>query len=426
MATVYRAYEPALDRHVALKVLPREFLHDRASPSASRARPGRSPGSSTPTSCRSTPTTSTARTASRGWPCGSWKRRPGEAGGGALSEILKRGLVGPAGRSRSSGASPTLSTTRTPGVVHRDVKPQNVLLDEDGRVYLADFGIARMLESSGGLTATGMITGTPQYMAPEQATGRRSARRPTSTRSASWLTRCWRPRALSRHAARDIGEQVEEPLPLPPALERARAAGVGDPAHREEAGGRWRSAGAFVRLARPGSSAAPPPSRADAGAAAGYRLRRRRRPPDGRRRFPPCSSDSRSPARASWPRRPASPCCSCAAAQGGGALLALARRGRRGGRCRSAPRRRSRAGSSLPLHRPPAPPTASAPARRGPFGGGTHAAGDRPGDDGPDAAAEALAPPTPAPPPHRPAPPRLPSTRRSSAWPPPWRRRTLR
>ena len=51
------------------------------------------------------------------------------------------------------------------------MKPQNILLDERERVYLADFGIAKMLEGASKLTATGMISGTPQYMAPEQATG---------------------------------------------------------------------------------------------------------------------------------------------------------------------------------------------------------------------------------------------------------------
>lgn len=55
-------------------------------------------------------------------------------------------------------------------VVHRDVKPPNVLLDASGRARLADFGLARALEASG-LTQTGTVLGTPEYMAPEQANG---------------------------------------------------------------------------------------------------------------------------------------------------------------------------------------------------------------------------------------------------------------
>jgi len=53
--------------------------------------------------------------------------------------------------------------------LHRDLKPQNVLVNADGEVYLADFGIARMMAGSTALTGTGSILGTPHYMAPEQA-----------------------------------------------------------------------------------------------------------------------------------------------------------------------------------------------------------------------------------------------------------------
>ncbi|HET7250892.1 MAG TPA: serine/threonine-protein kinase [Gemmatimonadales bacterium] len=56
-------------------------------------------------------------------------------------------------------------------VVHRDVKPANIMFDHDGRVMLTDFGISKALQSAGGLTGTGMIVGTPHYMAPEQAKG---------------------------------------------------------------------------------------------------------------------------------------------------------------------------------------------------------------------------------------------------------------
>ncbi len=66
------------------------------------------------------------------------------------------------------------------GVIHRDIKPENVLL-QDGRVLLADFGIALALTAAGGtrLTGTGLTLGTPTYMSPEQATGDRTVDRRT-------------------------------------------------------------------------------------------------------------------------------------------------------------------------------------------------------------------------------------------------------
>jgi serine/threonine protein kinase/predicted negative regulator of RcsB-dependent stress response len=56
------------------------------------------------------------------------------------------------------------------GVVHRDLKPQNILVDKQGHVYVMDFGVARSLDTPG-MTQTGALMGTPEYMSPEQAKG---------------------------------------------------------------------------------------------------------------------------------------------------------------------------------------------------------------------------------------------------------------
>lgn len=64
-----------------------------------------------------------------------------------------------------------LRSAHTVGVLHRDVKPGNVLLGNDGRVVLTDFGIAA-IEGSSALTATGQLVGSPEYLAPERALGR--------------------------------------------------------------------------------------------------------------------------------------------------------------------------------------------------------------------------------------------------------------
>ena len=163
MASVYRAHDAALERDVALKVLPPEFLHDPSFAERFRQE---------------------ARVAARlehpqivpVHAFGIEQGRPWMAlrliTGGSLADRLRRGPLTPAeAASVLAEIAAALDYAHGRGVVHRDVKPANILLDDTGRAYLADFGIARLVEGSSVATATGLVQGTPSYMAPEQAMG---------------------------------------------------------------------------------------------------------------------------------------------------------------------------------------------------------------------------------------------------------------
>ncbi len=69
----------------------------------------------------------------------------------------------------------TLDYAHQHGVLHRDVKPSNILLDEKGEPHLTDFGLARLVETESSVTHTLDVLGTPSYMAPEQAVGNNAA-----------------------------------------------------------------------------------------------------------------------------------------------------------------------------------------------------------------------------------------------------------
>jgi serine/threonine-protein kinase len=163
MATVYLAYDPVLEREVALKLLPNYFAHDPEF-SARFEREAK-----TVAALEHGSIVSMYDYGEDGqWPYFVMRLMKG----GSLKDRIEKGsmsLEEAAGIiERVAGA---LDKAHSKDIVHRDLKPGNIMFDEDGAAYLGDFGIVKLAESSESYTRTGNTLGTPAYMSPEQADG---------------------------------------------------------------------------------------------------------------------------------------------------------------------------------------------------------------------------------------------------------------
>ena len=163
MATVYKAYHAALDRYVALKVLHPAFNED-ATFTARFQREARVVAKLEHPSI--VPVYDYAEHENR--PFLVMKYIEGET----LKARLARGPLNAAEITRVVDAvGSALAYAHQQGILHRDIKPSNVLISNDGQMYLADFGLARIAQAGESTLSSDSIMGTPQYISPEQARG---------------------------------------------------------------------------------------------------------------------------------------------------------------------------------------------------------------------------------------------------------------
>ncbi len=169
MSTVYRAFDEVLERSVAIKIMHREISDDPNQLERFR-REARA------VARLSDPHVVTVIDAGEdeGYPYIVFEYVAGKT----LKQHIKDVGKLPVGESIAYAIEigRALSAAHAVKLIHRDVKPQNVLLDPEGRAKVTDFGIARSLESDG-LTVTGRVLGTTDYVAPEQATGEAASER---------------------------------------------------------------------------------------------------------------------------------------------------------------------------------------------------------------------------------------------------------
>ncbi len=164
MATVYKAYQASLDRYVAIKVLHPDLTEDPTF-TARFQREARLVAKLDHPNI--VPVYDFAE--HNGYPYIVMKFIEGET----LKARLSRTLLSAEEIKRIVEAvGSALAYAHQEGVLHRDIKPSNVLMGKDGRIYLADFGLARIAQSGASTLSTDAVLGTPQYISPEQAVGK--------------------------------------------------------------------------------------------------------------------------------------------------------------------------------------------------------------------------------------------------------------
>ncbi|MGW3437829.1 protein kinase domain-containing protein [Streptomyces bacillaris] len=174
MASVYLAYDSALDRQVAIKTLHTELGREQSFRERFR-REAQAVAKLQHTNIVSVFDTGEDELGGALMPYIVMEYVEGQPLGSVLAADIRQHGAMPADKALKVTADvlAALETSHEMGLVHRDIKPGNVMMTKRGVVKVMDFGIARAMQSGvTSMTQTGMVVGTPQYLSPEQALGR--------------------------------------------------------------------------------------------------------------------------------------------------------------------------------------------------------------------------------------------------------------